>query len=86
MGSVEAVLTRYILLLFVSEIHEDRRTKLQSFGQADDILQRNIPLPTLNATKVTACQSTLQGELLLRPAPILAQHGKTSAEKKFGVR
>lgn len=52
-------------MLLLGKIHEDRWTKLQGFGQTDNIFQSNISLPTLDAAEVTARQTTLQGKLFL---------------------
>lgn len=53
--------------------------------QFDDVFERNIALPALNTTKIASSQSTVQRQLLLRPALRLAQHGKSSAKEGFRV-
>lgn len=54
-------------------------------SQFDDVFERNIALPALNASKIASSQTTVQCQLLLRPAFRLAQRGKSSAKEDFRV-
>ena len=75
---------KWNLALF-RKIHQSRRCDFQCVSQFDDVFESNIALPALNTTKIASSQTTMQRQLLLRPAFRLTQRGKSSAKEGFRV-
>jgi hypothetical protein len=88
------VATLYFGLVgYGARVERGRIAKRQKLGWRDaktlgdnaNVLQANVPLPSLNAAHVTAVQTYFMGERFLTPAALAAKLSDAVAEKSFNV-
>lgn len=68
------------------EVEQHAWPEPQRLGQLADVYEGYVPLASLDAAEVAACDSALEGQALLRPTRTLAQFGQPCAEQLAHVR